>query len=140
MPPRLLSLVAFSLTTSAMTVLPLATAGDLYKWTDEKGRVHYSSTPPPETVKKAATIDSSKLSNVNALPNDPHKARAEGNGPADSSGPSSWTPTETASSDNSAKLNAAKSKCRHEIYYCFMPLASITNVKVLAIVKPLLKP
>ncbi len=43
MRPRLLSLVALSLTTSAMMGLPAATAGDLYKWTDEKGRVHYSS-------------------------------------------------------------------------------------------------
>lgn len=102
MRPRLLSLVVLSLITSAMMVLPPVTAGDLYKWTDEKGRVHYSSTPPPETVKKTVTIDSNKLSNVNALPNDPHKTRAEGSGPADSSGPSSWTPTETASSDNSA--------------------------------------
>jgi hypothetical protein len=30
--------------------LPLA-AGEMYKWTDEKGRVHYSDKPPPEGVK-----------------------------------------------------------------------------------------
>lgn len=32
--------------------LPLAVgAAELYKWTDEKGRVHYSDKPPPEGVK-----------------------------------------------------------------------------------------
>ncbi len=101
MRPRLLSLVAFSLTASAMTVLPPATAGDLYKWTDDKGRVHYSSTPPPESVKKAATLDSRKLSNINALPNDPHKDRADGGGPNDDSNASEpETPIQTASSDS----------------------------------------
>lgn len=101
MRPRLLSLVAFSLTASAMTVLPPATAGDLYKWTDDKGRVHYSSTPPPESAKKAATLDSRKLSNINALPNDPHKDRADGGGPNDDSNASEpETPIQTASSDS----------------------------------------
>ena len=101
MRPRLLSLVAFSLTASAMTVLPPATAGDLYKWTDDKGRVHYSSTPPPESAKKAATLDSRKLSNINALPNDLHKDRADGGGPNDDSNASEpETPIQTASSDS----------------------------------------
>ena len=99
MRPRLLSLAAFSLTAFAVTFLPPATAGDLYKWTDDKGRVHYTSTPPPETAKKAATIDSGSLSSVNALPNDPYKTRADGAKPA---GPASWAPVEAASSDNSA--------------------------------------
>lgn len=26
-------------------------AADLYKWIDEKGQVHYTSAPPPETAK-----------------------------------------------------------------------------------------
>ncbi len=101
MHPRLLSLVAFSLTASAMTVLPPATAGDLYKWTDDKGRVHYSSTPPPDNAKKAATLDSRKLSNINALPNDPHKDRADSSGPTDNSNASELeTPVQTSSSDS----------------------------------------
>ncbi len=53
MRPCLLSLAAFSLTAFAVTFLPPAAAGDLYKWTDEKGLVHYTSTPPPDTAKKA---------------------------------------------------------------------------------------
>lgn len=34
----------------ASLALPAA-ASELYKWTDEKGRVHYSDKPPPEGVK-----------------------------------------------------------------------------------------
>ena len=40
------SLAVFFLTTFAMTSVTPAMAGDLYKWTDDKGRVHYSSEPP----------------------------------------------------------------------------------------------
>lgn len=29
-----------------------AGAGELYKWTDEKGRTHYSDQPPPEAQKE----------------------------------------------------------------------------------------
>lgn len=37
-----------------LALLPaLATADQVYKWTDEQGHVHYSSTPPPSTSVQA---------------------------------------------------------------------------------------
>ena len=105
MRPFLLSLAAISLTASALIPRSPATAGDLYKWTDDKGRVHYSSSPPPESTKKAVSIDSRKLSSINALPNDPHKDRAEGREPADDSGSASWAPAAPANSKNSVTAN-----------------------------------
>ncbi len=105
MRPFLLSLAAISLTASALIPRSPATADDLYKWTDDKGRVHYSSSPPPESTKKAVSIDSRKLSSINALPNDPHKDRAEGREPADDSGSASWAPAAPANSKNSVTAN-----------------------------------
>jgi len=77
MRPRLLSLVAFSLTASAMTVLPPATAGDLYKWTDDKGRVQYSSVPPLLNPGKAKAVDPDSLPPLTTLPSNPSASRAE---------------------------------------------------------------
>ena len=77
MRPRLLSLVAFSLTASAMTVLPPATAGDLYKWTDDKGRVQYSSVPPLVNPGKAKAVDPDSLPPLTTLPSNPSASRAE---------------------------------------------------------------
>ncbi|MET0333828.1 MAG: DUF4124 domain-containing protein, partial [Rhizobacter sp.] len=34
-----------------------AGAAEVYKWTDDKGRTHYSSTPPPEKTAKPKTVD-----------------------------------------------------------------------------------
>jgi hypothetical protein len=32
----------------ALTLAAIGTAGEMYKWTDEKGQVHYTDQPPPE--------------------------------------------------------------------------------------------
>lgn len=99
---RLVSFVAFSLTAIALTTLSApATTGNLYKWTDERGRVHYTSTPPPESARNKAVFESKKLSKINALPNYPSKDRADGSGsPTDDFNVSErGTPYQTASSD-----------------------------------------
>ncbi|MDS4031860.1 MAG: VWA domain-containing protein [Candidatus Contendobacter sp.] len=45
-----------------------ANAADLYKWTDDKGQVHYTSSPPPESAKKPQQIDPANPGNTTALP------------------------------------------------------------------------
>lgn len=45
-----------------------AAAADLYKWTDEKGQVHYTSSPPPDTAKKPQQIDPNNPANITPLP------------------------------------------------------------------------
>ena len=34
----------------ALILLPLAAAGQVYRWKDDKGQVHYSQVPPPGTA------------------------------------------------------------------------------------------
>lgn len=110
MRPCLLSLAAFSLTAFAVIFLPPATAGDLYKWTDEKGQVHYSSTPPPDTAKKAKTLDTKALSKINALPSDPNADRASVVSPTDDSNASTpATPAKTASGNTQETATAPAS-------------------------------
>lgn len=50
------ALSVFSLVAIGMAVGPSAMAGKLYKWVDEKGRVHYSEQMPPEMVNRASTV------------------------------------------------------------------------------------
>ena len=35
---------------------PLLQAGEVFRWTDEKGTVHYSDQPPPSSAKQSAKI------------------------------------------------------------------------------------
>jgi Mg-chelatase subunit ChlD len=44
-----------------------STAADLYKWVDDKGQVHYTSSPPPETAKKPQQIDPANPTHVTPL-------------------------------------------------------------------------
>lgn len=44
----------------ALCLLVLPAWADLYKWTDENGKVHYSDQPPPTTIKKTETIKPEK--------------------------------------------------------------------------------
>lgn len=44
----------------ALCLLIAPASADLYKWTDETGKVHYSDQPPPSTVKKPETIKQPK--------------------------------------------------------------------------------
>jgi hypothetical protein len=40
----------------ALCFLVLPAWAELYKWTDENGKVHYSDQPPPGDVKKSETV------------------------------------------------------------------------------------
>jgi hypothetical protein len=42
--------------TLALCLLALPAAAEMYKWTDEKGKVHYSDQPPPANAKTSETI------------------------------------------------------------------------------------
>jgi hypothetical protein len=44
----------------ALCLLIAPVWADLYKWTDENGKVHYSDQPPTSNVKKPETIKQSK--------------------------------------------------------------------------------
>lgn len=57
-------------------------AADIYKWTDEKGVVHYSNTPPPKGA-SATVLDESK-GKVSVVPayKAPDSASAAGSDPA----------------------------------------------------------
>ncbi|MGD2137501.1 MAG: DUF4124 domain-containing protein [Gammaproteobacteria bacterium] len=43
-------LPAVGLLGAALALLPFQAGGEIYKWTDEAGEVHYSQTPPPAGV------------------------------------------------------------------------------------------
>ncbi len=53
---------------AALTLIATASAADLYKWTDEKGQVHYTSSSPPDTAKKPQQVDPANPSNATVLP------------------------------------------------------------------------
>ncbi|KAB2934430.1 MAG: VWA domain-containing protein [Candidatus Contendobacter sp.] len=65
-PPMLLTGIALALL--GAVAAQATRAADLYKWTDEKGRIHYTSSPPPETAKKPQQIDPANPGNTTALP------------------------------------------------------------------------
>jgi hypothetical protein len=46
--------------TLALCLLALPAAAEMYKWTDEHGKVHYSDQPPPPSAKKSETIKAPK--------------------------------------------------------------------------------
>ena len=43
-----------------------AQAQQLYRWTDEKGRVHITDTPPPASAKSAAHVENAIPTKVSA--------------------------------------------------------------------------
>jgi glutaredoxin len=53
-------LVAFSLLACA-----LAAQAQLYRWTDEGGKVHYTDTPPPATAKNVELKESARPASTN---------------------------------------------------------------------------
>lgn len=77
-PQTLVMSIALALLGSATA--QATTAADLYKWTDEKGQVHYTSSPPPETAKKPQQIDSANPGHVTALPTQTAMANAPAGG------------------------------------------------------------
>jgi uncharacterized protein DUF4124 len=52
----------------ALCVLVLPAWADLYKWTDEKGNVHYSDQPPTGEVKKSESLKQTKSSATSEAP------------------------------------------------------------------------
>ena len=46
--------------TLALCLLAVPAAAELYKWTDENGKVHYSDQPPPANAKKSETLKAPK--------------------------------------------------------------------------------
>jgi hypothetical protein len=44
----------------ALCLLVLPAWADLYKWTDENGKVHYSDQPPPDAVQKIESMKQPK--------------------------------------------------------------------------------
>jgi Ca-activated chloride channel family protein len=51
-----------------LAVIQATNAADLYKWTDGKGQMHYTSVPPPEAARKPQQIDPANPGNATALP------------------------------------------------------------------------
>ncbi len=45
-----------------LAATPLAGAGELYKWVDEKGVTNYGDAPPPKSARKAVALDETKSS------------------------------------------------------------------------------
>lgn len=51
-----------------LAVIQATNAADLYKWTDGKGQVHYTSAPPPEAARKPQQINMNDPGKATALP------------------------------------------------------------------------
>jgi len=60
-------LLAFSLLACALTA-----QAQLYRWTDESGKVHYSDTPPPATAKNVESKKSIRLFGAAPAPQHPY--------------------------------------------------------------------
>jgi len=60
---RRVRLVAFGI---ALAVLPLATLAQVYKWTDDKGVVNYSSSPPDNRKSQKLDEDKGRVSTIEA--------------------------------------------------------------------------
>jgi glutaredoxin len=58
--PRLLSAV--------LLAWPPSAGAQVYKWTDEKGEVHYSNTRPAKTASKVKVLDGGRVSSYEASP------------------------------------------------------------------------
>jgi hypothetical protein len=62
-------MIAGLLTTLACgCLLAMPALGDLYKWTDAEGKVHYSDQPPPPNVKQPITVKPRSPATPTAVP------------------------------------------------------------------------
>lgn len=105
---HLLSLAAISLTAFAVIPLSPAMAGDLYKWTDDKGQIHYSSVPPATNPGKVKAVDPGSLPRLNTLPSNPSAVSAEDESAKTSSRSGTSKPAATPSvADNSPPAEPA---------------------------------
>src|SRR4051795_10747432 len=43
-----------------LCLLAAPVSADMYKWTDENGKTHYSDQPPPNAITKSETIKAAK--------------------------------------------------------------------------------
>jgi hypothetical protein len=99
--PALASILAASL------LLAAPAGAQMYKWTDEKGRVNYTSTPPPGKI-KADPIQLRGVESYQAGPVQPMTpSAASSNAPSDSgaaaaapAAPGAITPTTEAAATN----------------------------------------
>jgi len=54
--PRFPMIAGLLTTLACGCLLAMPALGDLYKWTDAEGKVHYSDQPPPPNVKQPITV------------------------------------------------------------------------------------
>jgi len=54
--PRFHMITGLLTTLACGCLLAMPALGDLYKWTDAEGKVHYSDQPPPPNVKQPITV------------------------------------------------------------------------------------
>ncbi|MCK7593912.1 DUF4124 domain-containing protein [Pseudomarimonas salicorniae] len=81
---------------SCLLALPAA-AGEIYKWTDEKGRTHYSDRPPPAQVE----------SERRAIPAEPAPA-VDGDAAASGEAAAQDSPPAVASNPDAEACNQAR--------------------------------
>lgn len=72
-----------------LCLLAAPVCAELYKWTDESGKIHYTDQPPPSAAKKSETIKAPK----HAAP-PPAAAPADASGKPPATGPKSVTDQE----------------------------------------------
>lgn len=56
------TLAAIASLSLLLTAAPLASAGELYKWVDEKGVTNYGDAPPAKNARKVVPLDETKSS------------------------------------------------------------------------------
>jgi hypothetical protein len=99
-------------------------AGEVYKWTDEGGRVHYSDTVPPARKATAQPVDTSSAVVADTPPRRPATRAAPKKEPIFSERPAPPPPPTAASAPQTP---AAASSCEeawrrfNESYACFDP-------------------
>jgi hypothetical protein len=54
--PRFPKITGVLTTLACGCLLAIPALGELYKWTDAEGKVHYSDQPPPPNIKKPVTV------------------------------------------------------------------------------------
>jgi len=93
-------------------VAGLAHAGDLYRWTDAQGVMHFSDTPPPQSQVNPAQVkvDRDKISESDStLYAAPKPGSAQNPNPASNSPAPAAAPRSTAVNDSSRICDQARS-------------------------------
>jgi len=60
--------------TLVLCLLAASAAAEMYKWTDENGKTHYSDQPPPSQIKNSETIKTNKPAHGNPAAAPPPEA------------------------------------------------------------------